>query len=102
MLKRLKRAGLIPALVVSAVLAAAMIVPASANLLVSVTPGCAGGYTYGAPTTPKVLHVVPDAGRASGGVGVSIFGAYFCIVTAVKFGTVAASIFTLNSRSTYT
>ncbi len=98
MLKRLKRAGLIPALVVSAVLAAAMIVPAAANLLVTVTPGCAGGYTYGAPTTPKVLHVVPDAGRASGGVGVSIYGTDFCNVTAVKFGTVAAASFTVNYR----
>jgi|GEM_PF-3506723 len=99
MLKRLKRAGLIPALIVSSVLAATMIVPASANFLASViTPGCSGGYTYSPPATPTVLHVVPDAGPAGGGQGVSIYGTDFCNVTAVKFGSVDAASFTVNNR----
>jgi len=100
MLKRLKSAGLIPALVVSAVIAAAMIVPASANLFTSVTPGC--GYGYPVVGAPTITNVSPVAGPTTGGTTVVITGTNFCNVTSVKFGTVNATTFTVNSRTKIT
>ncbi len=101
MLKRLKSAGLVPALVVSAVLAAAMIVPASANFLTSLgTPGC--GYGYPAVGAPTITGVTPAAGPTTGGTSVVITGTNFCNVTSVKFGTLNATTYTVNSRTKIT
>ena len=100
MLKRMKNAGLVPALLVTAVLAAAMIVPASANFFTSVgTPGC--GYGYPVVGAPTVTNVNPNVGPAGGGTSVVITGTNFCNVTFVKFGGVTSS-FVVNSRTKIT
>src|SRR5438270_290698 len=102
MLKTLKKAGLVPALVVTAVLAAAMIVPASANLLgvVISTPGC--GYGYPAAGAPTVTDVDPSAGPPGGGTTVTITGTNFCQVLSVHFGANAATSVVNVSRTQIT
>lgn len=53
----------------------------------------------GTGAMPVVSLVNPAAGAASGGNAVSISGANFTGATAVKFGTVAATTFTVNSAT---
>jgi hypothetical protein len=48
-------------------------------------------------TTPTVTLVAPNSGPAAGGTSVTITGTNLTGATAVKFGTVAASSFTVNS-----
>ncbi|HEX4186627.1 MAG TPA: IPT/TIG domain-containing protein [Solirubrobacteraceae bacterium] len=51
----------------------------------------------GSPTITKLL---PKSGSVAGGTSVTITGTNFTAVTAVKFGSVAASSFTVNSATT--
>jgi len=99
MLKRLKKAGLVPALVVTAVLAAAMIVPDSATLLGVVTPGCGYGYT---PIAPTVTNVNPNNGPPAGGTTVTVTGTDFCNVLSVDFGANAGTSINVISSTQLT
>jgi hypothetical protein len=74
--------------------------------IVDVTVTTAGGtsgtsaadsFTYVAP--PRLSSVVPNNGPAAGGTSVIITGANFTAATAVKFGTVAATTYTVNSAT---
>ena len=66
---------------------------------VSSTPS-ASKYTYYARAT--VTSVSPAIGSASGGTSVSITGTHFSGVTEVKFGTITATSFTVNSDTSIT
>ena len=54
------------------------------------------------PPSPTVGSLVPNFGPAAGGTSVMITGTNFGGVTAVKFGTVAASTYTVNSATQIT
>ena len=53
-------------------------------------------------TPPSVAAVEPDAGLTTGGTSVRITGAGFANVSAVRFGSSAASSFTVNSSNSIT
>ncbi len=53
-------------------------------------------------TAPTVTAVSPTSGRSSGGTTVTITGTDFTGATAVKFGTTAATSFTVNSNTQIT
>jgi Bacterial Ig-like domain (group 3)/Autotransporter beta-domain/IPT/TIG domain len=55
-----------------------------------------------AQAAPAVTSVVPNTGPTGGGTNVTITGINFTGVTAVKFGTTAASSFTVNSATSIT
>lgn len=55
-------------------------------------------FTYGAIPAPVVQHVAPKAGPATGGTKVIIKGRGFLGVTAVTFGTQAATSFKVLNR----
>jgi hypothetical protein len=84
--------------------------PAEAAGTVDVTVTTAGGpsaanppgdsFTYAA--APTVTKVKPNAGPVTGGTVVTITGTNFAGVTAVKFGTVAAKGFKVNSATSIT
>ncbi|MFJ2191914.1 IPT/TIG domain-containing protein [Kitasatospora sp. NPDC087861] len=57
-------------------------------------------YTYTAP--PVVTTIVPPQGPASGGNTVTLTGSGFTGVTAVRFGAVAATLFTVVSATQIT
>jgi hypothetical protein len=63
--------------------------------------GTADHYTFTA-AAPAVSGVVPSAGPAAGGTRVTITGSNLSGATAVKFGTVAAASFTVNSAGQIT
>jgi hypothetical protein len=54
------------------------------------------------PIAPAVTSVSPDAGLESGGTSVTITGTHFAEATAVRFGTAAATNFTINSANSIT
>ncbi|HEY8745291.1 MAG TPA: malectin domain-containing carbohydrate-binding protein, partial [Chloroflexota bacterium] len=64
----------------------------------------AAGYSYVAPppNAPTVTAINPPSGPLAGGTSVTITGTNFTGATAVKFGTLAASSFTLNSGTSIT
>jgi IPT/TIG domain len=79
--------------------------PAQCAGAVHVTVSSAGGtsatsnadlFTYNAPR-PVVSSVNPNSGSVKGGTQVTIVGSGFTCATAVTFGSVAASSFTVNS-----
>src|ERR1700682_5961467 len=71
MLKRARRAGLVPALVVTVVVAISLVASAAANRFNSLAAVC--GYGYGYPATaPTVTSVAPNFGPPTGGTTVTI------------------------------
>ena len=70
------------------------------------TPGGTSGtssadyYTYAA--VPTVTGISPAAGATGGGTSVTITGTGFTGATAVKFGSTAATLFTVNSATQIT
>jgi hypothetical protein len=69
----------------------------------------AGGTDYGSdrtfetlPNPPVVTSVSPDAGLEAGGTSVTITGSGFAEATGVKFGSVAATHFTIDSATSIT
>ncbi len=58
------------------------------------------GFTY--DTTPTVTAVSPASGPIAGGTSVTITGTGFLTTTAVKFGSTAASSYTVNSDTSIT
>jgi hypothetical protein len=54
-------------------------------------------FTYNAATGPSVTSVSPTSGSTAGGTVVTVNGSGFMAASAVKFGTVAASAFTVLS-----
>ncbi len=84
MLKRARTAGLVPALVVSIVIAISLIAPASARFN-ALAPSCGYGYGY-PPAAPTVAYVSPNFGPTTGGTTVTITGSGFCgTISAVNF-----------------
>jgi hypothetical protein len=78
--------------------------------IVDVTVTTAGGtsptssadqFTFSLPV-PTVTSVSPNVGPAGGGTSVTVTGTNFIGTTAVKFGTTAASSFTVNSATSIT
>jgi plastocyanin len=61
-----------------------------------------GTVTVGSSTPPTVTRISPKKGPASGNTSVSITGANFIGATAVKFGTVNAASFIVNSPTSIT
>jgi len=59
--------------------------------------GTSDHYTYSAATAPSVSGVSPNSGTSAGGTAVTISGSYFTGASAVQFGAVAASSFTIVS-----
>lgn len=55
-----------------------------------------------APLAPNVGSITPDTGSTSGGTSVALSGTNFNNVTAVDFGSAAASSFTVNSTTSIT
>jgi hypothetical protein len=98
MFKRTASLGLIPALIVSTVLALAFILPAGAAKLgvLSVVQGC--GYPYG-DFTPAITSVTPHQGPTSGGTSVTISGNHFLGTTSVTFGGVSAAFTVINDHT---
>ncbi|WP_183085193.1 putative Ig domain-containing protein [Trinickia fusca] len=81
----------------------------TANTTVDITVTTPGGtsavgasdkFTYNAP--PTVTAVSPSGGSAAGGTSVTLSGANFTGVTAVKFGGGNAASFTVNSATSIT
>jgi hypothetical protein len=99
MLKRARTAGLVPALVVSIVIAISLIAPASARFN-ALAPSCGYGYGY-PPAAPTVAYVSPNFGPTTGGTTVTITGSGFCgTISAVNFGANAAtSVATVNDTT---
>ena len=58
-------------------------------------------YTFTAPP-PTVTNVSPGSGPTAGGTSVTITGTSFTGATAIKFGTTAATTFTVNNDSQIT
>jgi len=54
------------------------------------------------PNPPEVASVSPDAGLEAGGTAVTIAGTRFAEATAVKFGSIKAAHFTINSSTSIT
>ena len=54
------------------------------------------------PTTPTVINVSPNNGPVGGGTSVTITGTQFTDVSAVKFGTIPATAYTVNSATSMT
>jgi hypothetical protein len=84
--------------------------PAQCSGTVDVTVTSAGGtsttssadrFTYTAPL-PVVSSINPNSGSFKGGTQVTIAGSGFTCATAVRFGTVTASSFTVNSDTQIT
>ncbi|HEY4452088.1 MAG TPA: IPT/TIG domain-containing protein [Solirubrobacteraceae bacterium] len=63
-------------------------------------PVAADRFTYVPP--PQLTKIAPKSGTAAGGTTVTLTGANFIGVTAVRFGGVPASSFTLTSSTTIT
>jgi hypothetical protein len=77
---------------------------------VALTVFAADGTSYGTahsinasePPEPKITSISPANGTVNGGTPVTITGAGFRNVTAVKFGTAATSAYTVNSEASIT
>ncbi|MBS2964979.1 IPT/TIG domain-containing protein [Actinocrinis puniceicyclus] len=65
------------------------------------TPASTDHYTYDEPA-PTITRISPSQGPKSGGTAVTITGSDFTGTTAVKFGTVAATSFTVISDTSIT
>jgi hypothetical protein len=85
--------------------------PAEAAGTVHVTVTTANGtsvtnaadqFTFVAPGAPTVTGLSPTSGLTTGGTSVTITGTNFTGATAVDFGSVAASSFTVNSATSIT
>jgi hypothetical protein len=61
------------------------------------TISTADRFAYVSPPAPSVLSISPSSGPVAGGTSVAINGFYFTGATAVKFGGVAATSFTVVS-----
>ena len=72
-----------------------------ANVTVTV-PATGGGGGGAVSVVPAVTSVSPGTGSTAGGITVTINGTNFTGATAVKFGAVAATSFTVNSNGTIT
>ena len=83
---RAVRQGLLPLVIVAAVLAASLLLRPT-GLDLRLTAACSYGY-LGAPT---VTGVNPTAGSTSGGTSVTITGCGFTGATAVHFGANSAA-----------
>ncbi len=59
-------------------------------------------FTFSVPPAPTVTGVSPSTGSTAGGSSVTITGTNFTGASAVKFGTVAATSFTVNSATSIT
>ncbi|HEY3815345.1 MAG TPA: IPT/TIG domain-containing protein, partial [Caulobacteraceae bacterium] len=59
-------------------------------------------FTYVAPPQPAVTSINPNTGPAAGGTSVTIVGTAFTGATAVRFGSIAAASFTVNSDTQIT
>jgi hypothetical protein len=95
MFNKAARAGLIPGLIVSLVLASALLMPANQGAIRLVC----GGYGYGGPcAVPDVRDVHPGAATIAGGTLVTIDGTDFNNIAPpatkpiVRFGGVAATV----------
>lgn len=66
------------------------------------TTSSADVFAYDPVPVPAVTGVVPSSGSATGGASVTITGNNFTGATAVSFGTVAATSFTVNSSTSIT
>lgn len=99
MFKKTATAGLLPALVVSAVLVMAFIAPGRAGQVGLNTSGCPYPYTG---CNPTVTSVVPDRGTTAGATSVTITGTHFTGATAVSFGGTAATSFVVVNDTTIT
>jgi hypothetical protein len=64
--------------------------------------GSGDRYSYTAATTPAVSSLGTNTGTTAGGTSVNITGTNFTGATAVMFGSVAASSFTVNSATSIT
>jgi hypothetical protein len=64
--------------------------------------GSSDQFTYTAAAAPSVTGVSPNSGTTGGGTGVTVSGSGFTGATAVHFGTVAATTFTVNSDTSIT
>ncbi|MCI9866919.1 putative Ig domain-containing protein [Rhizobium skierniewicense] len=80
----------------------------SKTITVIVTPEYGATKTYtitvtrAAPQPPAIASISPNSGSSSGGTAVTITGADLSNVTSVKFGTTAASSFTVISATSIT
>jgi hypothetical protein len=59
--------------------------------------GSSDHFTYNAASTPAVSSVTPSSGTVLGGETITVFGSAFTAATAVKFGSTAATAFTVLS-----
>ncbi len=86
--------------------------PAESAATVDVTVTTPGGtspvnapadqFTFAVPPAPTVTGVSPNTGSTAGGTSVTVTGTGFTGATAVKFGTTAATSFTVNSATQVT
>ena len=90
--------GLIPAAVLAMVLGASWFASPVRLPAINLTAAC----SYVAGAAPTVTSVVPNSGTAAGGTSVTINGCNFTGVTAVRFGTTAATSFVFVSDSQIT
>ena len=61
-----------------------------------------GQFTFVAPGVPNITSIAPDNGPTAGGTTVVITGTDFTGTTAVDFGTIPATSFTVNSATQIT
>jgi len=96
--------------VVSDTLIAAVAPPqASGTIDVTVTTpsgtsatGSSDHFAYSSASTPSVTGLSPATGTTAGGDTIVVLGSHFTGATAVKFGTLAASSFTVNADDSIT
>jgi len=69
--------------------------------LTTPTGSATASYTYGTPA-PTITKVAPNNGPVGGGTSVTITGTGFTGATAVSFGTVAATTFSVTNDTTIT
>ncbi|MEV4616526.1 IPT/TIG domain-containing protein [Kitasatospora sp. NPDC049258] len=80
--------------------------PGSGTVQVTVTTpgGTSNGltYTYTGPPAPTLGVISPNQGTSAGGTTVTLTGSHFTGATAVKFGTSAATSFTVSADTVIT
>jgi hypothetical protein len=103
--------GGVPALAFNVISSTSIVAvaPPQAAATVDVTVTTPGGttslgssdhFTYNAATAPSVSSVSPNSGTTAGGTVVTVTGSHFTGASAVKFGSVAASSFTVLNDTT--